>query len=199
MSLRFCDIYDLRISVRGTLPPGPKIVVMNHLGYVDPMLFGALEAYLSIAKSEVARWPGVGDLARALGVLFVVRGDAYSGFRVLREVRRALDAGATVLNFPEGTTSDGRDVLPFHRGVFGVARHAGVPVVPVHLRFSNPDLAWIDDQTFMPHFLKFLGSESEAVELQILGAIEPGAAESAEGLAEHARQALRRVDPARLS
>ena len=90
-----------------------------------------------IAKADVSRWPLVGTLARELGVIFVTRGDAGSGARVLQAARAALESGLRVLELPEGTTTPGGTVLPFRTGLFGVARIADVPVVPESLSLTS--------------------------------------------------------------
>jgi hypothetical protein len=73
-----------------------------------------------------------------LGVVFVARGDAHSGARALRSAEAALAGGLPVLNFPEGTTTSGRSVLPFRSGVFGLARRTAAPVVPIALAYDPP-------------------------------------------------------------
>ncbi len=187
----FCKIHEIDLDVTGRFPPGPKVVVMNHLGYVDPLVLAAVLPVLPIAKSEVAAWPFVGAVGRALGVQFIVRGNAHSGFRVLRSAIRGLAAGASVLNFPEGTTSFGDDVLPFHRGIFGAARIANVPVVPVRLRFADRDLAWVGDDAFVPHYLGFASGPGARIGLDILPPLDPRRFADARALADAARAALR--------
>jgi 1-acyl-sn-glycerol-3-phosphate acyltransferase len=78
--------------------------------------------------------------------------------RALRSAEAALAAGLPVLNFPEGTTTAGRSVLPFRPGVFGIARRSGVPVVPVALAYDPPELAWVGEDAFLPHWLALAAS-----------------------------------------
>ena len=198
MSRRFLAIYGVEVRIRGALPEGPAILVPNHLGYLDPLAIGALGGFSPIAKSEVGAWPYVGAMGRAVGVNYFVRGDPMSGFRVLRRAARVLRSGTPVLNFAEGTTTVGDRVLPFRRGVFGLARRLGVPVVPIRLRFERRDLAWIDDAAFLPHFLDFASRPGERVSVEVLEPLDPGRFGSAEALAEATRAAVERgaVDPA---
>jgi len=124
------------------------------VSYLDPLVVSSVAPCISIAKDETESWPLIGRGLRSLGVLFVRRGDAYSGARALRRARRALGQGAIVLNFPEGTTSDGRTVGPFRRGIFGLARLAGVPIVPLHVAYDHPGVPWYGGQTLAPHYLR---------------------------------------------
>jgi 1-acyl-sn-glycerol-3-phosphate acyltransferase len=141
------------IERRGAQPPAGCVVVANHVSYVDTMVLPALLPCTCIAKSEVARWPAIGGMTARLGVLFVERGSAASGARVLRQAMRALRAGVTVVAFPEGTTSPGIELLPFRRGVFGIARMLGVPVVGATLAYEDPEIAWIGETPFVGHYL----------------------------------------------
>jgi 1-acyl-sn-glycerol-3-phosphate acyltransferase len=79
---------------------------------------------------------------------------------VLRAARlcaqwRALEAGVSVLNFPEGTTSRG-GLLPFQLGAFWLARKTGLPLVPIGMEFETPDMCWVDDEAFLPHYGRVL-------------------------------------------
>jgi 1-acyl-sn-glycerol-3-phosphate acyltransferase len=96
-----------------------------------------------------------------------------------------------VLAFPEGTTTRGNVVRPFRRGVFGAARIAGVSVVPIAVRLSPPELCWVDDDLFLPHYLKAAMRTRTVVQLDFGAAINARSFSSAEALARAARQAIR--------
>jgi 1-acyl-sn-glycerol-3-phosphate acyltransferase len=150
---RLCDLHGFAIELEGALLNRPAIYVANHSSYIDPVVLGSVIACVPIAKAEIGGWPLFGATAQALGTLFVQRGDAWSGARALRGSLRALASGLPVLGFPEGTTS--RDeVLPFHRGLFGIARRAGVPIVPLALGYDDPRVAWVGAEWFLPHYLR---------------------------------------------
>ncbi len=149
---RLLELNGLHLAVTGLLPSRPSVLVCNHLGYWDPVLLGAVLPLAAIAKSELASWPVLGRCGRALGTLYVRRGDANDGARVLRLALRRLLGGVHLLNFPEGTTTNGEGVLPFRRGVFGIAARASVPVVPVALRLWPADAAWLGGEPFLPHY-----------------------------------------------
>lgn len=148
-----CDLHEVDVEVRGGLPTSPAILVANHLGYIDPLVLCSLLPLSPIAKSEISDWALVGVPLERLNVSFVRRGDAHSGARVLLRSLRALHAGVSVLNFPEGTTSRG-GLLPFHLGVFWLARRTGVPVVPVSIDFEDMSLCWVGREAFLPHYAR---------------------------------------------
>ena len=149
---RLAELNGLRLSVAGVPPRCPSVLVSNHLGYWDPLLLASLLPLVAIAKAELASWPLLGFCGRALGTLYVRRGDTQDGARVLRQALRRLLAGVHVLNFPEGTTTSGDEVLPFRRGLFGIAAKARVAVVPVAMRLWPADAAWLGGEAFLPHY-----------------------------------------------
>jgi 1-acyl-sn-glycerol-3-phosphate acyltransferase len=184
--------HGVEVRAHGRPPEGPAILVANHVSYLDPLVVSAAAPCISIAKGETADWPLIGRGLSALGVLFVRRGDAYSGAVTLLRALRALRAGATVLNFPEGTTSDGRQVGEFRRGIFGVAALAGVPVVPTRIAYSSEGAHWYGGQTFLPHYWRLAGVPSLIARVVFGDPLSPGARDA--GATQLARRAQDAVD-----
>lgn len=160
-----CMSHGLKIHRIGALPPARCIVVSNHCGYFDPLLLTTMAPGSNISKAEIAQWPLVGETMLRLGTLFYERGSPWSGAQVLKRAWQVLDAGYRVIGFPEGTTSIGDDILPFHRGLFGLARLAQIPIVPAVIHYHVRDMAWIDDATFVPHYLSMIGREQARIDL----------------------------------
>jgi len=186
-----CALHGIQVIEQGSIPRGPAIYVANHVSYVEPIALLSKIAGTAIAKQELGTWPVVGDAIRALGVLLVDRARAESGAAVLREAWRRLDEGVSLVVFPEGTTTDGRAVLPFKRGVFGLARLANVPIVPVAVRYDRQDVAWIGDDPFVPHYLRTTARQRTRVFLQYEEPIDPRNTDlDAGGLAELARRRI---------
>jgi lyso-ornithine lipid O-acyltransferase len=158
IATQLCASHGVQISVRGTLPNEPVVVVANHVSYVDTLVLPALFPTTCVAKKEVATWPGIGALARRLGTVFVERGNPISGAVALRQSMRALAAGVNIVAFPEGTTTPGDRLLPFHRGIFGIALHSNVAVLPVTLVYDDPGVAWVGEDPFLSHYLTRVAS-----------------------------------------
>jgi len=185
--------HDIGVTVCGDVPRGCALVVANHVSYLDPLAILPVCPAAPLAKAQVRAWPIVGAIGAALGVTFVARDDAMARARALRRVRALLAAGVSVLNFPEGTTTHGDRVRPFHRGCFGIAQRLGVPVVPVAIRYRDPALAWCDDAAFLPHYVKMAARSRVDVELQFGAALPPRTGELAEVMAARARNAITRM------
>jgi 1-acyl-sn-glycerol-3-phosphate acyltransferase len=169
----------------------PSLLVCNHLSYLDPVILLANASGIPICKRSVADWPMIGNAARALGVLMVDRENVMHRALVLRKAIRTLKSGVRVLNFPEGTTTDGRgEMRPFHRGIFGAARIAGAPVVPVALRFGTVELTWTGRQYFLPHYFATASRPISSIHLVWGEPIDPLSEKSADALAERARRSI---------
>ena len=183
---RVCRAHEIEVRVEGEIPRAACVVVSNHLSYLDPVVILPRVPALPIAKGEVEHWPLLGRHGNACGVLFVSRNRPESRVRTLRRAVSALRAGVSVLNFPEGTTTDGSRLLPFQRGIFGAARIAGVPVVPVALRFDDPALCWTGDARFMPHYLQTFARRRSTAFLHFGRPLWPDPAEPAHHMAARA-------------
>lgn len=148
-----------RLEVQGSFRPGAKLIVANHVSWLDIMaIHAACPQARFVSKAEVRHWPLVGRLVGAAGTLYIERERRRDSLRVMHHMAEALAAGDTVAVFPEGTTGDGRTLLPFHANLLQAAIATATPVQPVALRFSDP---W---HAFSPAAL-FLGETTLAQSL----------------------------------
>jgi lyso-ornithine lipid O-acyltransferase len=180
-----CALHGVRLRVEGRIPSAASVLVANHISYFDPLVIASLVRCAPVAKREVSGWPLVGELSRRLGVLWVDRACPVSGARVIREAVSTLAEDVSVLVFPEGTTTYGSSVLPFKRGIFGAARLAGVPIVPIAISYEGEEAAWVGDDAFLPHYARSIARPCTRVRVRFM---EPLTADvAAEKLAEMAR------------
>lgn len=160
-------IFGLRLRLEGQPLREPHLTVANHVSWMDICVLGALEPSRFVAKSDVAGWPVIGSFARAGGTLFIRRGRGGAG-PLLEKLTPALRHGDSVVVFPEGTTTDGTGVLPFHPRLFEAALEARRPVQPVTLQYGlsldGRNLApYIGEDTLVPHILRMLAAPGLAV------------------------------------
>lgn len=195
MCVRVMKLHGMEMIVRGTLPDPPYILVCNHLGYMDPIILSALRPHAPIAKRELGDWPIIGPVLRHMGVMLVHRGNLHQSAVVLRRAHRALMAGLAVVNFPEGTTTSGDHILPFKRGIFGLARIADVPVVPCRMDFLDPRDCWIGDDGFLEHYVRFGALESHGVRLTIADPVDPKDFETDRAMADATSEIIARLAP----
>ena len=136
-SARMLRALGIRLQVHGAMHAGPLLVVANHVSWVDILAINAVHPARFVSKADVRRWPLLGYLVASGGTLFIERERKRDALRVVHLTAEALKAGDIVAVFPEGTTTDGRDVLPFHANLLQAAIATECPVQPVVLRYAD--------------------------------------------------------------
>ena len=167
-----CRILGLRIRVIGTpTSERPVLYAANHISYTDITILGSVIPGSFIAKSEVARWPFFGWLAKLQRSVFVDR-QVRSTVAQRDAIGKRLADGDALILFPEGTSGDGNRVRPFKSALFGAAEESeGIrPVVvqPVSLAYTRldgipigrlyrPFFAWYGAVDLAPHLWSMVG------------------------------------------
>ena len=127
-----CDAAALAaVASRGAL------LLCNHVSWVDVFAIAAVTPARFVAKSEVARWPVLGRFAGSVGTLFVERGRRHAVTHINHRVAARLRTGQSIGIFPEGTTTDGSQLLRFHANMVQAALAANAPVIPVGLQYRQ--------------------------------------------------------------
>jgi 1-acyl-sn-glycerol-3-phosphate acyltransferase len=193
----------LNVTVRVSGQPvqqGPMLVVINHISWLDILVMLAAQPVRFVSKSEVKHWPIIGWLATNVGTLYIERTKRRDALRVVHETADALKSGKLIAIFPEGTTSDGKQLLPFHANLLQAAISAASPVQPVALRFleANGELSmtpvYIGDDTLVASIWRMLCAEPVTAQLDFLEPVASSGMERRE-LAER----LEKLISARLS
>lgn len=139
-SRKLLGILGIEIQVHG-LPPerGPLLLVANHISWLDIAVLHSVCPCRFVSKADVHHWPLIGRLATGCDTIYVERESRRDAMRVVHRVADTLRDGGMVAVFPEGTTSTGEDLLPFHANLIQSAIAAESPVQPLALRFCTPD------------------------------------------------------------
>ena len=199
-----CRILGVRMEVIGPRPhKGPLLIASNHVSWLDIVVLSAVAPVSFVAKKEVSRWPLFGTLARLQRTVFVDRDRRHATGPSRNEMQDRLKGGEMLVLFAEGTSGDGRSVLPFKSAFFGAAELPGVLVQPVSLAYRGhrnlpmtrrllPSYAWYGDMEMVPHLLG--AARSGPIEVTVV--CHPPLALSGEvsrkGLARHAEEQVRR-------
>lgn len=118
-----CRLFNLDVTLKGQVSDRaqPMIYCANHTSHLDPVVLKSVLRGAFISKAEVAKWPLVGTMADAMGAIFVQRNKGGQFLNIVQEqVAHALNKGKNIIVFPEGTTTDGPEVLPFKAGVLTI-------------------------------------------------------------------------------
>jgi 1-acyl-sn-glycerol-3-phosphate acyltransferase len=152
--------------------PACGLVVANHLSYLDVVIISAAMPCFFVAKMEIGGWPFFGKAARTGGTIFVDRSSLASAMSVAEQISERLRLPVPVLLFPEGTSTDGAQVLRFHSRLIDPATTAGAPITAAALRYEieggveERELCWYGDESFTTHLWKVLGVAGFSAQLR---------------------------------
>jgi 1-acyl-sn-glycerol-3-phosphate acyltransferase len=137
-SVRMLALLNVRLEVRGAPPErGPVLLVANHISWLDILVMHAARYCRFVSKADIKRWPLIGALATGGGTIYIERESRRDALRVVHAMAAGLQQGEVVAVFPEGTTGDGIDLLPFHANLIQAAIAARAPAQPVALSFLD--------------------------------------------------------------
>lgn len=164
-SRQLLTILNIGIQIEGQQPTrgeGGCFIIANHVSWLDVFVLNAIHPSQFIAKSEVRNWPVIGWLCRRSGTIFIERAMRQNTSTINQRVSLLLKQGACIGLFPEGTTTDGKQVGHFHSALIQPAIDAGVRLCPIALRYQNEEgkpsstAAFIGDTTLVQSIWKIL-------------------------------------------
>ncbi len=213
-----CALIGVRIRELGRRSTAtPVLILSNHVSWLDICVITALAPVVFVAKSEVARWPVFGWLAKLQRTIFINRQARHQTGAATREIAgRLLDGDAVVL-FAEGTSSDGIRVLPFRSSLVGAVHHAlgtgthhtHVTVQPMSLAYVGfgglpmgrglrQRVAWYGDADLIPHLLHLLASGAVDVTVSWGEAVAYDISADRKAIARDSEKSVRRMTAAAL-
>lgn len=152
-------ILGLRIEVRGTPPKAPFLLVCNHQSYLDGFVMAWAFGPIFVSMIEMQSWPFVGTMCRWLRVIFIDRKSLRDAHRVIAGLKDAIANGEAISLFPEGRTSPGDLIRPFHPALLQPAAEEGWDVYYATIRYRTPEgclpassvVAWARGEPFAAH------------------------------------------------
>ena len=197
-----CVLFNIRVHKIGYSAHKknqPVIYLSNHVSYLDILVLGSFVDGCFVAKSEVATWPGFGLLAKLQKTIFIVR-DKSALMQSRAAIAEAMNKDFDIILFPEGTSTDGWDVMQFKAGLLGIffpedkekaGRYQVIdnaliqPVAIKHVKIDGKDVypdrkdmrdlyAWYGDMDLVPHLLAVAKVWRTDVEVHMLPPLNPG-------------------------
>jgi 1-acyl-sn-glycerol-3-phosphate acyltransferase len=213
-----CALIGVRIREVGTRSTAsPALILSNHVSWLDISVISALSPVVFVAKSEVARWPVFGWLAKLQRTVFIDRQARHQTGAATREIAGRLLGGDAVVLFAEGTSSDGTRVLPFRSALVGAVHHAlgssthhaNIIVQPMSIayvgfggvpigRALRERVAWYGDADLMPHLARVLASGAVDVTVSWGEAVAYDMRADRKAIAREAEKSVRRMTAAAL-
>ena len=164
------DIRERSVSGPESGPRAPRVIVSNHLSYLDIPVLLSRGPCIFLGKKEIASWPLIGCIAKTAGIVLVDRDSLFGRARSLLELQTRLQSGMDVVIFPEGTTSlEGpvRGLSSFYQGAFRLARMEDALIELVYLDYDQSErCAWLGNDDFVSHLWSLLSSRGGCVRLR---------------------------------
>src|ERR1051326_8219916 len=155
------------IAIEAAGPPvAAGLIASNHLSYLDILVYSAIAPCAFVSKREVRSWPAVGWIATLSGTIYVDRSRRSETHAIQPEIQSALSSGLRLFLFPEGTSSDGSRILPFHSSLFQPAIDLQVPVSAACIEYAVPDgiaateVCYFGTMKLLPHAMNLLTKRS---------------------------------------
>lgn len=174
-SRRLLSILAVELEAVGHHAPFPErvLIIANHISWLDIFVLNAHQPSRFIAKSEIRRWPVIGLLVGSVGTLFLDRSRRREVAGINAEVERALSSGDVIALFPEGTTTYGRELLPFHGSLIQPVIAADGHIVPAAIRYTHVDgshsdaASYVGDQSLLESVRALLSARRTRVRLHL--------------------------------
>ncbi|MCB0378747.1 MAG: 1-acyl-sn-glycerol-3-phosphate acyltransferase [Bdellovibrionales bacterium] len=176
-------------------------MVANHMSYLDILILSSIRPAVFVTSKEMEKTFFLGDMAKLGGSFFVDRVNRRKIKEEVAALENLLHQGFNVFIFPEGTSTDGSQVLPFKKSLFRVPFQTQFPILPICLKYekyngeafgpqNRDNICWYGDMTFGPHFLQLMGTQELEVSLKYLNPLDPKQFASHGELAQRAHQLI---------
>jgi 1-acyl-sn-glycerol-3-phosphate acyltransferase len=177
-------IMGIKVGEKGfeNIPRDSVLFVSNHTSYLDILVLGSKIKVRFTPKIEISKWPVLNWLVNMSLPVYISR-SASKSLEEKKRIKDIIESGDSILVFPESTTNDGNEVLPFKSSMFSVAEpgvdtHADdhIAIQPISIVYTHIDgeiadehnmdkIAWYGDMKFLPHFWKLLGCKGAKVKI----------------------------------
>jgi 1-acyl-sn-glycerol-3-phosphate acyltransferase len=161
---RQIKIYSCTVSFTGPVPR-TGLLVSNHLSYLDILVIASITPVVFVSKSEVRQWPVIGWPTALAGTIFIERARRTHVGPINREIAAAMDAGAVVVVFPEGTSTNGEEILPFRSPLLEPVTKGNHPISVGYLHYeldggdARNEVCYWGDHTFFSHAVNLLSKK----------------------------------------
>jgi 1-acyl-sn-glycerol-3-phosphate acyltransferase len=178
---RLLSIFEIKVEVQGLnsflYNQKQYLIVANHISWMDIIVIQSIKPSIFVAKSDVASWPLFGWVAQMTGTIFIKREKVSDIKKALKKMKRRL-IKRSVCIFPEGTSTNGRYLLPFKSNLFQSSIDTNKSILPLCLRYKQKGMysdkaAFIDDMSLVDSIIKIKKEIDISVEVEVLQPVRP--------------------------
>ena len=186
-------IIGVRATIVGAPLTPPTLAIANHVSWLDILILGGATGTAFVSKADIATAPLVGWLANQNHTLYVERADRSDAHGQVRRIAEGIEREQPLTIFPEGTTGDGRVLLPFRSTLLAAVAPApsGTAVRPIAIDYgaAGPGIAWHSGERGIDNAFRLLGRRgSLPVTVRLLEPLPPG--EDRKAMARDAQAAI---------
>jgi 1-acyl-sn-glycerol-3-phosphate acyltransferase len=178
---RLLSIFEIKVEVTGLgtylINQKKYLMVANHISWMDIIVIQSIKPCIFVAKSDVASWPLFGWVAQMTGTIFIKRDKVSDIKKALKKMKRRL-IKRSVCIFPEGTSTNGRYLLPFKSNLFQSSIDTNKSILPLCLRYEQNNTysdkaAFVDDMSLVDSINKIKQEKDIYVIVEVLQPIRP--------------------------
>jgi 1-acyl-sn-glycerol-3-phosphate acyltransferase len=178
---RLLSIFEIEVKLEGFesyfFNEKKYLIVSNHISWLDIIVIQSIKPSIFVAKSDVASWPLFGWVAQMTGTIFIKRDKVSDIKKALKKMKRRL-IKRSVCIFPEGTSTNGRYVLPFKSNLFQSSIDTNKAILPICLRYFEDNsysdkVAFVDDMSLFDSIMKIKNENKIKTVLDVLQPIRP--------------------------
>jgi len=178
---KLLTIFEIKVEVQGLdsylYNQKQYLIVSNHISWMDIILIQSIKPSIFVAKSDVASWPLFGWVAQMTGTIFIKRDKVSDIKKALKKMKRRL-IKRSVCIFPEGTSTNGRYLLPFKSNLFQSSIDTNKSILPLCLRYKqkgtySDKVAFIGDMSLVDSIIKIKNENDITVVVGVLQPIRP--------------------------
>lgn len=176
-----CWVFGIKKKIQGNVTTKKQVVYIgNHLSYLDIILMGSFLRANFVSKDDVQKWPVLGLLATLSHTIFISRVPS-KALQSIKQMKTALENKRSLIVFPEGTSSSGKQVKPFKSSFFDIflksEKKESLIIQPFTIGLVKTDnhkvatdkdydiYSWYGDMDLQPHIWKL--AKSKGAELII--------------------------------
>lgn len=197
-----CALLNIKIEIKNPIAPDTRgLVVGNHMGFVDIFAVHSILPSLFVTSLEMRETPVLGPITEFGGCLYVNRKNRANILMELKEMIMALRDHDRVIIYPEATSHNGEEVLPFKRTLLTAAAHASVPIIPYCFNFLSIDgkpfslqnrdaVCWYGDILFITAAVKLLQTQEIRCQIEFLDFVYPSPDDDRGLVADKVRQKI---------
>lgn len=186
-------IAGVRPRISGDRLRPHTFVIANHTSWLDILILGGWAGTAFVSKAELKTTPLLGWIADQNRTLYIDRAARKDSHGQVRRIVEALGHHQPLAVFPEGTTGNGRSLLPFRSTLLEAVAPppTGVTVRPVAIDYGDHAdvVGWHSGERGMANFRRVLGHRGTMpIVVRLLDPLPPDRDRKA--LARHARQSI---------